>query len=107
MSPGGARQAAYSGNIIWANSSSDVASVSGNHRRGERRGEAGAVCWQCRADFSHPILQHADDYEVDAYRRDRVVLESGVAAWVYVDASSPPGPNPVRGRDQCWRVFTR
>ncbi|CAB3770164.1 hypothetical protein GQ57_28045 [Burkholderia sp. MSh2] len=34
-------------------------------------------------------LQHADDYEVDAYRRDRVVLESGVAAWVYVDARSP------------------
>ncbi|HDR9498596.1 gamma-glutamylcyclotransferase family protein [Burkholderia cepacia] len=34
-------------------------------------------------------LQHADDYEVDAYRRDRVVLESGVSAWVYVDAGSP------------------
>ena len=34
-------------------------------------------------------LQHADDYEVDAYRRDRVVLESGVAAWVCVDATSP------------------
>jgi hypothetical protein len=34
-------------------------------------------------------LQHADDYEVDAYRRDRVVLASGVAAWVYVDATSP------------------
>lgn len=34
-------------------------------------------------------LQHADDYEVDAYRRDRVVLESGVAAWVYVDTTSP------------------
>ncbi|WP_322080792.1 gamma-glutamylcyclotransferase family protein [Burkholderia sp. BCC1972] len=34
-------------------------------------------------------LQHADDYEVAAYRRDRVVLESGVAAWVYVDARSP------------------
>ncbi|MBN3724274.1 gamma-glutamylcyclotransferase family protein [Burkholderia sp. Ac-20379] len=34
-------------------------------------------------------LQHADDYEVAAYRRDRVVLASGVSAWVYVDASSP------------------
>jgi hypothetical protein len=33
-------------------------------------------------------LQHADDYEVDAYRRDRVVLASGEAAWVYVDAGS-------------------
>ncbi|MDE1179931.1 gamma-glutamylcyclotransferase family protein [Paraburkholderia sp.] len=33
-------------------------------------------------------LQHADDYEVDAYRRDRVVLASGVSAWVYVDAQS-------------------
>ncbi|WP_431824340.1 gamma-glutamylcyclotransferase family protein [Burkholderia sp. F1] len=37
-------------------------------------------------------LQHADDYEVDAYRRDRVALASGVSAWVYVDAnSSRPG----------------
>jgi hypothetical protein len=37
-------------------------------------------------------LQHADDYEVDAYLRDRVVLASGVAAWVYVNAQSPhPG----------------
>ncbi|MGS0895646.1 gamma-glutamylcyclotransferase family protein [Burkholderia stagnalis] len=37
-------------------------------------------------------LRHADDYEVDAYRRDRVVLASGASAWVYVDASSPrPG----------------
>ncbi|MGF6570902.1 gamma-glutamylcyclotransferase (GGCT)/AIG2-like uncharacterized protein YtfP [Paraburkholderia sp. GAS333] len=34
-------------------------------------------------------LQHADDYEVDAYRRDRVVLASGVSTWVYVDAASP------------------
>jgi hypothetical protein len=34
-------------------------------------------------------LAHADDYEVDAYRRDRVTLASGIAAWVYVDATSP------------------
>ncbi|KLU23599.1 UDP-N-acetylmuramate--alanine ligase [Caballeronia mineralivorans PML1(12)] len=33
-------------------------------------------------------LQHADDYEVAAYRRDRVVLASGISAWVYVDARS-------------------
>lgn len=33
-------------------------------------------------------LQHADDYEVAAYRRDRVLLASGVHAWVYVDATS-------------------
>jgi gamma-glutamylcyclotransferase (GGCT)/AIG2-like uncharacterized protein YtfP len=38
-------------------------------------------------------LQHADDYEVAAYRRDRVVLASGMAAWVYVDArSAKPAP---------------
>ncbi|WP_321939553.1 gamma-glutamylcyclotransferase family protein [Paraburkholderia sp. J8-2] len=37
-------------------------------------------------------LQHADDYEVDAYRRDRVVLASGASAWVYVDAESPRQP---------------
>jgi gamma-glutamylcyclotransferase (GGCT)/AIG2-like uncharacterized protein YtfP len=34
-------------------------------------------------------LAHADAYEVDAYRRDRVTLASGIAAWVYVDATSP------------------
>ena len=33
-------------------------------------------------------LAHADAYEVDAYRRDRVTLASGIAAWVYVDATS-------------------
>ncbi|KVZ18587.1 gamma-glutamylcyclotransferase family protein [Burkholderia stagnalis] len=33
-------------------------------------------------------LKHADDYEVSSYRRDRVVLASGVPAWVYVDAGS-------------------
>ncbi|CAG9233181.1 Gamma-glutamyl AIG2-like cyclotransferase [Paraburkholderia tropica] len=37
-------------------------------------------------------LAHADDYEVAAYRRDRVTLASGVAAWVYVDANSPRQP---------------
>jgi len=34
-------------------------------------------------------LEHADEYEVAAYRRDRVRLASGVSAWVYVDAESP------------------
>lgn len=34
-------------------------------------------------------LRHADAYEVDDYRRDQVVLQSGVSAWVYVDKSSP------------------
>lgn len=34
-------------------------------------------------------LQRADEYEVEAYRRDRIVLASGTAAWVYVDARSP------------------
>jgi len=38
-------------------------------------------------------LQHADRYEVAAYRRDCVRLASGVSAWVYVDAESP---RPVR-----------
>ena len=33
-------------------------------------------------------LQHADDYEVSSYRRERVVLASGVSAWVYVDVRS-------------------
>jgi gamma-glutamylcyclotransferase (GGCT)/AIG2-like uncharacterized protein YtfP len=34
-------------------------------------------------------LRHADAYEVDDYRRDQVVLQSGVSAWVYVGKSSP------------------
>lgn len=34
-------------------------------------------------------LRQADAYEVDDYRRDQVVLSSGVSAWVYVDKSSP------------------
>lgn len=34
-------------------------------------------------------LRHADAYEVDDYRRERVVLSSGLAAWAYVDARSP------------------
>jgi gamma-glutamylcyclotransferase (GGCT)/AIG2-like uncharacterized protein YtfP len=33
-------------------------------------------------------LRHADAYEVSDYRRDRVTLASGLAAWVYVDVRS-------------------
>ena len=33
-------------------------------------------------------IQHADAYEVAAVRRVAVVLESGVRAWVYVDATT-------------------
>jgi Gamma-glutamyl cyclotransferase, AIG2-like len=37
-------------------------------------------------------LQRADGYEVAAYRRVAVRLQSGVRAWVYVDAQcAPPG----------------
>lgn len=35
-------------------------------------------------------LAHADAYEVDDYRRDRVVLASGLHAWAYVDARHAP-----------------
>lgn len=34
-------------------------------------------------------LRFADEYEVANYRRDRVLLASGVSAWVYVDVDSP------------------
>jgi gamma-glutamylcyclotransferase (GGCT)/AIG2-like uncharacterized protein YtfP len=34
-------------------------------------------------------LAHADAYEVDDYRRERVTLASGQAAWAYVDARRP------------------
>ncbi len=37
-------------------------------------------------------LEHADEYEVAAYRRVAVRLRSGVRAWVYIDARHcPPG----------------
>jgi len=35
-------------------------------------------------------LAHADAYEVDDYRRDRVTLASGLQAWAYVDARHAP-----------------
>src|SRR5882724_2822863 len=35
-------------------------------------------------------LQNADKYEVAAVRRVAVVLQSGVRAWVYVDARDAP-----------------
>ncbi len=35
-------------------------------------------------------IQHADEYEVPAVKRVAVVLESGVRAWVYIDARSGP-----------------
>ena len=34
-------------------------------------------------------LAQADRYEVADYRRDRVLLSSGQAAWAYVDARDP------------------
>jgi gamma-glutamylcyclotransferase (GGCT)/AIG2-like uncharacterized protein YtfP len=38
-------------------------------------------------------LQRADEYEVPAVTRVAVILQSGVRAWVYVDASSPVAEN--------------
>jgi Gamma-glutamyl cyclotransferase, AIG2-like len=35
-------------------------------------------------------IQHADRYEVAAVRRIAVVLQSGIRAWVYVDAGRTP-----------------
>ena len=35
-------------------------------------------------------LQHADEYEVAAYKRIAVTLRSGASAWVYVDARYAP-----------------
>ena len=34
-------------------------------------------------------LDYADRYEVSEYRRQKVVLESGISAWAYVDARDP------------------
>jgi len=38
-------------------------------------------------------LQRADAYEVAEYRRIAVVLQSGLRAWVYVDARQHQSPN--------------
>ncbi len=45
-------------------------------------------------------LARADAYEVDDYRRDRVMLASGGMAWAYVDAREPAAPacEPAAGR---------
>ena len=44
-------------------------------------------------EVSDQELQHADRYEVAAYRRIAASLVSGRVAWVYVDVSAvPPGP---------------
>ncbi len=32
-------------------------------------------------------LAHADRYEVDAYKRVRVIMSSGQTAWAYIDAN--------------------
>ncbi|MEO8938583.1 MAG: gamma-glutamylcyclotransferase family protein [Burkholderiaceae bacterium] len=46
---------------------------------------AGAVLTLTAAE-----LAQADAYEVDDYRRQRVLLQSGRSAWAYVDARQPP-----------------
>jgi hypothetical protein len=40
-------------------------------------------------------LQNADGYEVAAVRRAAVMLESGLRAWVYVDAQSAAHTHPA------------
>jgi gamma-glutamylcyclotransferase (GGCT)/AIG2-like uncharacterized protein YtfP len=39
-------------------------------------------------DITAKELQHADEYEVADYKRIRVMLRSGISAWVYVDAKN-------------------
>ena len=41
-------------------------------------------------EVSEQELEHADAYEVEAYRRVLVTLASGAKAWVYVDALRGP-----------------
>ena len=43
--------------------------------------------------LSHDEVEQADQYEVSAYKRVAVVLQSGTQAWAYVDARYiPPTP---------------
>ena len=46
-------------------------------------------------------LEHADAYEVDAYKRVLAKLASGKQAWVYVDAQFAPRGYPVEGGCDC------
>ncbi|HOO78720.1 MAG TPA: gamma-glutamylcyclotransferase [bacterium] len=41
-------------------------------------------------EITEEELEKADEYEVEAYSRVKAAFESGVQAWVYVDASSFP-----------------
>ena len=45
-------------------------------------------------------LQSADMYEVPAVKRVAIVLQSGVRAWVYVDAQNAPADAPAVPRPQ-------
>jgi gamma-glutamylcyclotransferase (GGCT)/AIG2-like uncharacterized protein YtfP len=47
-------------------------------------------------DVTEAELEHADAYEVDAYRRDLAPLASGTRAWVYVDALRGPAEDGAK-----------
>jgi Gamma-glutamyl cyclotransferase, AIG2-like len=44
--------------------------------------------------ISQDDLRAADDYEVDDYARTEVTLASGTVAWVYLDKTYLPDPQP-------------
>ena len=51
-----------------------------------RTGRSADVVTGTVFDLTPDELQDADRYEIDEYKRIAVVLQSGVQAWVYVDA---------------------
>ena len=72
-----------------------VIEISGKsqHTMARRTGRASDILPGTVFEVTSAELAAADDYEVAAVARTRVRLESGLRAWVYVDADSI-GPEP-------------
>ena len=69
-----------------------VVAISGkaHHTMAKFTGEASDVVPGTVFAVTPDEIQNADKYEVAAVKRVSVVLESGVRAWVYVDAQYAP-----------------
>ena len=70
----------------------DVVAISGkaHHTMATSSGRASDVIPGMVFAVTPAEIQNADKYEVAAVKRVSVVLQSGVRAWVYVDARTAP-----------------
>lgn len=77
--------------LDWIDITDDtVVGLSGSNRHVilHRTGDVSDRIEGAALDLSEAELAVADDYETDAYVRIEVALESGIAAFVYVDPGS-------------------